>query len=60
VGLIPPLDLIPQPLDKKSSAGAQTRVEEIMKLHEQIKVRIEKPHLSYKTHTNKHKNKVAF
>jgi len=35
-------------------------VEEIKKLHEQVKARIENSNLSYQTHTNKHKKKVIF
>jgi len=45
-----PLDLVPQPLDQKPSADAQTRVEEIKKLHEQLKAWIQKSDLSYQTH----------
>jgi len=55
-----PLHLVPRHLDQKSSADAQTRVEEIKKLHEQVKVRIEKSNLSYQTHANRHKKKVIF
>jgi len=39
---------------------AQTRVEEIKRLHEQVKARIEKSNLSYHTHANKHKKKAVF
>ena len=35
-------------------------MEEIKKLHKHVQVRIEKSNLSYQTHTNKHKKKVAF
>jgi len=37
-----PLDLIPKPLNQKPSADAKARVEEIRKIHEQVKNMIEK------------------
>jgi len=42
-----PLDLTPRPLDEKPSADAATRVEEIQKLYELAKGRIEKTNASY-------------
>jgi len=54
-----PLDLIPRPLDQKSSAYAEQRVVEIKKLHEQVRARIEKSNLSYQTQANRlNKQKV--
>jgi len=49
------LDLVPRPLDQKPIVHAQTRVEEIKNLYEQVKARIEKSNLSYQTLDNKHK-----
>ena len=42
-----PIDLNPQPLDQKLTADAVARVEEIQKLHELVKGRIEKTNVSY-------------
>ena len=47
-----PLDLIPRPLDQKPSADAAARVEEIQKLHELVKAKIEKTTLSYTARAN--------
>ena len=55
-----PLDLIPRPLDQKPSADAAARVEEIQKLHELVKARIEKTTLSYTAQANKHKREKLF
>jgi len=42
-----PLDLIPRPLDEKLSVEASKWVEEIKRLHEQLKLKIEKSNASY-------------
>jgi len=55
-----PLDLIPQPLDQRPSADAAARVEEIQKLHELVKAKIEKTTLSYMAQANKHKREKLF
>jgi len=55
-----PLNLVPRPLDQKPSVDAKERVEEIQKIHEQVKVGIEKSNLSYQAHANKHKKKTVF
>lgn len=55
-----PLDLIPRPLDQKPCADAATRVEEIQKIRELARRKIEKSNASYQAQANKHKNKVVF
>jgi len=60
VDSLSPLDLIPRPLDQKPSADAATRVEEIQKLHELVKAKIEKTTLSYMAQANKHKREKLF
>jgi len=55
-----PLDLIPRPLDQKPSVDAAARVEEIQKLHELVKAKIEKTTLSYTAQANKHKRQKLF
>ena len=57
---ISPLDLTPRPLDEKPSADAASRVEEIQKIHELVRSRIEKTHTSYQAQANKQKKKVVF
>jgi len=47
-------------LDQKPSDDTQTRVEEIKKLHDQVKARMKKSNLSYQTDANKHKKKVIY
>ena len=54
-----PLDLIPRPLDEKSSVEANKRVEEIKHLHEQVKLKIEKYNTSYQSQANKQKRRVG-
>jgi len=41
------MDLISKPLDQKPRADAKERVEEIQKIHEQVKVRIGKFDIPY-------------
>jgi len=55
-----PLDLIPRPLDQRPSADAAAKVEEIQKLHELVKAKIEKTTLSYTAQANKHKREKLF
>jgi len=44
----------------KPSADATTRVQEIQKLHELVKARIEKTNASYEAQANKHRRKIVF
>jgi len=57
---ISPLDLTPWPLDQKLSAEAASRVEEMQKIHELVRSKIEKTNASFQAQANKHKKKVAF
>jgi len=57
---ISPLDLTPRPSDQKPSADAATRVEEVQKIHELVRRRVEKTNASYQAQANKHKKKVVF
>jgi len=52
-----PLDLVPRPLDQRPSANANQRVEEIKKLHERVRDRIEKINLTYSAQANKQQRK---
>ena len=54
-----PIDLTPQPLDQKPSANAGARVEEIQKLHELVKARIEKTNASDEAQANKYRRKMV-
>ena len=54
------LYLTPSPLDEKPSVGASKRVEEIKRLHEQVRLKIEKSNASYQAQANKHKRRVVF
>jgi len=54
------LDLTPQPIDQKSRVDVVTRVEEIQKIHELERGKIEKTNASYQAQANKHKKKVVF
>jgi len=54
------LDLAPWLLDQKPSANATLRVEEIQKIHELVRSRIEKTNVSYQAQPYKHKKKVVF
>ena len=51
---IGPLDLVPRPLDQKPSVEVDQRVEEIKKLHERVKDRMEKINTTYSAQANKH------
>ena len=51
---------MPRPLDRKSSADAASRVEDIKKILELVKRKIEKTNEAYQAQANKHKNKVVF
>ena len=48
------LDLVWRPLDQKPSLEVDQRVEEIKKLHEWVRDRIEKTNASYSAQANKH------
>ena len=54
-----PLDLTPWLLDQKHSVDAITRVEEIQKLHELVKGRIEKTNASYQAQAKKHRRNMV-
>jgi len=56
---IGPLDLIPRPLDKKPSTEAST-VEEIKKIHDQVRDRIEKINATYSAQANKRRKSNVF
>ena len=60
IDLLNPLDLISCSLDQSPSADAATRVEEIQKLHELVKAKIEKTTLSYTAQANEHKQEKLF
>ena len=49
-----PLDLTPSPSTQQYSADAEQRANEIKKLHEQVRGRIEKQNSRYKTQRDKH------
>jgi len=55
-----PVDLIPTPLDEKPSVEASKRVDEIKRLHEQVRLKIKKSNASYQAQANKHKRRVVF
>jgi len=55
-----PIDLTPRPLAQKPSMDAAARVEEIQKLYELVKARIENTNASYEAQANKHKKKMVF
>jgi len=57
---ISPLDLTARSLDQKPSADIVTRVEEIQKIHELVRSRIEKAKASHQAPAHKHKKKVVF
>jgi len=61
-GLCPlsPLDLTPSPSTQQYSADAEQRANEIKKLHEQIRGRIEKQNSRYKTQRDKHRKLHTF
>jgi len=48
-----PLDLVPRPLDQQPSAEADQKVEEIKKLHEWVRDRIENINATYSAQANK-------
>jgi len=55
-----PLDLVPRGMNEKPNMEASKRVEEIQKLHEMAKSKIEKANASYQEQANKHKKRVVF
>ena len=55
-----PIDLTPRPLAQKPSMDAAARVEEIQKLHELVKGRIEKTNASYQAQAKKHRRNMVF
>ena len=57
---IGPLDLVPRATKHQFSGDAETRVKEIRKLHEDVRVKIEKKNEKYQKAANKHRKKVEF
>ena len=55
-----PFDLVPRGMNEKPHEEASKRVEEIQKLHEMVKLKIERTNASYEKQANKHKKKVIF
>ena len=55
-----PLDLVPRPLDQRPSAEVDQRVEEIKKLHERVRDRIEKINATYSAQANKGQKRKVF
>ena len=55
-----PLDLVPRPLDQRPSAEVDQRVEEIKKLHERVRDRIEKINATYSAQSNKGRKRKVF
>ena len=54
------LDLVPRATKHQFSGDAETRVKEIRKLHEDVRVKIVKQNEKYQKAANKHKKKVKF
>jgi len=55
-----PVDLTPSPSTQQYSADAEQRANEIKKLHEQVRGRIEKKNSRYKTQRDKHRKLHRF
>jgi len=55
-----PLDLTERPLDQKPSTDAIAMVEEIQKIHELVRSKIEKTNVPYEAQANKHKKRKVF
>ena len=55
-----PLDLVARGMNEKPNVEASKRVEEIQKVHEIVKSKIEKANASYQEQANKHKKRVVF
>ena len=55
-----PIDLIPRPLHQKPSADATSRVEEIKRIRELVRSKIEKTNEANQAQANKHKKKMVF
>jgi len=47
-------------MDQKPRVDATMHVEEVQKLHEQVKGIIERANMSYQAQANKHKKKMVF
>jgi len=54
-----PLDLILRDMNEKPHMEASKRVEEIQKLYETVRTKIEEANASYKDHANKHRKKMV-
>ena len=57
---IGPLDLVPRPLDQRQSVKVDQRVEEIKRMHEWVRDRIEKINSTYSAQANKHRRRKVF
>ena len=57
---IVPLGLVPCATKHQFSGDTETRVKEIRKLHEDVRVKIEKQNEKYQKVTNKHRKKMEF
>ena len=55
-----PLDLIPRSFDQKPHPDAAARVEQIKKVHELVRSKIEKSNEAYQAQVNKHMRKITF
>jgi len=55
-----PFDLVPREMNEKPNVEASKRVEDIQRLHEMVKSKIEKANASYQVQASKHKKKVVF
>jgi hypothetical protein len=55
-----PLDLLPLPVDEKTSLDGQKKVEMVKKLHESVRQHIEKKNEQYVTKANKVRRQVIF
>jgi hypothetical protein len=55
-----PLDLLPLPVDEKTSLDGQKKAEMVKKLHESVRQHIEKKNEQYATKANKGRRQVIF
>jgi hypothetical protein len=55
-----PLDLLPLPIDEKTSLDGQKKAEMVKKLHESVRQHIEKKNEQYSTKANKGRRQVIF
>jgi len=55
-----PLDLTPRPMDHKPNVDTAARLEQITKIHELVRSKIEKTNVVYQAQANNHKKRVVF